>query len=1702
MRVISNTFSLTAVPDVQASRPNLVHCSQFTKDRLGWWILPGRSNAWSFGVESGMHGIDGYNAYGVLAQPGMIADVRQYLAKEYRSSQADYNNETSNYALDAGKWYTLSFKARGIAKKKNSDGSYSDGGETRLYVYLVGYNGGGVSIVDTSEKYIVDGVEKSPSGDMNTSFVLNWTVATHTITFKTRSDLKTISNHAVPVLYFRSFGEGHTTYPTYFANGGCLFRIAAIKIEEGMEATAYTPHATEMQPPVHAVAFKRENTDISGTTPTGGTYTSPTPTGWSDGIPTGEARLWETKAVFVPELPSATWSKPSPVGDTSDSDVEFSPYDGTPVSDVSNNLAAAGTVASPTTNKWFDPVRNAGADFSKMIWRAERQKKNGTWGSWAIVKVKGEKGEKGEDGENGKDGQAGKDAVTLDLDNQMDSISVDSGGYVELSQTATTHATIFKGATAQSLTSGSVTATSINGVDAEITYSGGIATISYTFWPTSDGFDDKHYTSDISVTYGGVTYKATFTLALVRDGADGKNAVIYNVHPSLTSCPFSRTSTNGYSPTSYSLTCGYVCNNGGISTTVANATKSFNNGWHIFYRINSSGTWGDWNLYEKAVSVIYYHRSVEFCIAKTSDVQKLIDDPDDSLIVDREAVPVVVGGSNGTSAFTVDLDNEMDAIPCNHNGYLATAKTYNLNIAAYLGTTNLTLTGCAAEVSPLHPCITVDTGVGDDTETTLGSPIVKVSPSYFTGTYTITFTCKTAQGTRNVVFTLATQRAGSPGESPTIYQLAPSHTALSYVRDGEGNLTGSNVLTCKMKQTTGSSTSETDVSSSSTYYIYYGYDDAASPSTRLQSSGLTVSASAAESRKNVVLELWNGSRDLTTSVRLDRETIPILKDGSKGENGNPGSPGTDATIAWLDCPYVAIQCDKDGYSKVDKFTVKALKRTGDSAPASANAPAYSIDYYVYYDGGTYDSANNSLSGGNTLEVSIDTSKKLSYVEIYLNIKGTVITVAQTIRLNPVLDGPMGSDGYDYLPQVLGIYSDSESYTWKDPVRQGCFYEISGTYNIYYVKKRGTTNRGIAPTGSDTDPYWSKASRVYTIFTDALYATNASVGGFLLSDKMLLSAQASYLMTYRGSASAIAYRGAWQSANTYSSGNIVYSDGYFYRYTSSSSTTSKPSVDSRWTKLSESYYTDKYIIDMCTAYGTSSSVRVSLYGYYDSSSKDRPFVYYSSKFWTLKKYGYATALPSETSIQWRELFDAEKLMLGITDTSNSASFSYGSTTIYRRSISKYLLNGKEGTTMMLQPDDTIWTYDMTGKQTLGIPYGKHIEIDPADGKIRFYAADGTQNGEVSGDTVSSISDLLGSSATGFTIQIPLVTYAGNGSIGRRETIDKQIGENITLSGNGALNVSSTLKLYGSQWSTSAVAGGGAGGAGSVSLGPLPAGTPVSGSFTRLYTNTVSAFLLVQEQSGGTWANVTTASSQNSTSATSLSVTSTSSRTVNLSEGTYRIVLRCEISVYANNSYEVGVEAPSVSASVTSFVNLHRFFGNGFALGSSTDNFFAAINEGGNMHTKMLTGTGKFGYELDATYGMQVRRGTSSTSYLQGLVPPVVFFAYIQFTANSTDGCKVVFFNTLGRTSGTDYTPSVSATSKDGGGYVTLTLPTVLKGKLSTSNCFVSVTGINSANVKPTVRSFTTSSNSIIIDMADDSSNNFGNFQIKIEYFGDN
>lgn len=142
--------------------------------------------------------------------------------------------------------------------------------------------------------------------------------------------------------------------------------------------------------PFQSTVFYRTNTVPAK--PTGGTYESPIPTStpaWSDTIPEGEEILWATTRIFA-DGQQTQWEEPRQMTDTATYDVEFSDIDQDP-----------GTPSTQPT-KWFDPDKDkASKDFTKMLWRAERQKKNGTWSDWTIVRIKGEQGDKGDKGDSG-----------------------------------------------------------------------------------------------------------------------------------------------------------------------------------------------------------------------------------------------------------------------------------------------------------------------------------------------------------------------------------------------------------------------------------------------------------------------------------------------------------------------------------------------------------------------------------------------------------------------------------------------------------------------------------------------------------------------------------------------------------------------------------------------------------------------------------------------------------------------------------------------------------------------------------------------------------------------------------------------------------------------------------------------------------------------------------------------------------------------------------------------------------------------------------------------------------------------------------------------------------------------------------------------------------------------------------------------------
>lgn len=131
-------------------------------------------------------------------------------------------------------------------------------------------------------------------------------------------------------------------------------------------------------------AFRRTDSDISSQQPTGGTWDSPVPSGWSDGVPGGTETLWQTVSTFTKgsdgKVTNTPWTKPARVANTSDMLIFYSESTSRPSAPTSN-------IADGTT--WKETATEA------TIWMAMRVKKDGTWQAWTVTRIKGEKGEDG-----------------------------------------------------------------------------------------------------------------------------------------------------------------------------------------------------------------------------------------------------------------------------------------------------------------------------------------------------------------------------------------------------------------------------------------------------------------------------------------------------------------------------------------------------------------------------------------------------------------------------------------------------------------------------------------------------------------------------------------------------------------------------------------------------------------------------------------------------------------------------------------------------------------------------------------------------------------------------------------------------------------------------------------------------------------------------------------------------------------------------------------------------------------------------------------------------------------------------------------------------------------------------------------------------------------------------------------------------------
>lgn len=1605
-RVITNTFTLTAVKDNEAVRDNLIHCSLMNKNRMTWWGLPDPSEVRYSSELVGKYAIMGYTGWEWLAKPGKIASVSQPLAMYDRN-----NTGISNSALKNNTWYTLTFRSLGTCMHFDENDQAVDKGTGYMYVYIY------PSVVDTKTKYIVDGAEKWPSGDMATPIPVTWTPKEHTITFKTASSFS-----SMPRILFRSFGEGNTQYDNPstnyypFKEGGCLVRIAGVKLEEAREATAFKPHITEYQPPIHATAFKRTNDNLTKA-PEGGSYTSPTPTGWSDGIPSDTtARLWTTKAVFLPEETTATWSKPSPVGDTVDLDVEFSPFTNIPTPPNDNNLAEDSEKPTANTNKWFDPTRNPTADFSVMVWRAERKILNGVKSSWVISKIKGEDGTSFT-----AKGSADKHYASLSAYNAATDRVVGKYYLVD----STSGAVMYK-----------------------YNESAAIA--------CDDG--DAYTTSDLHLWVKNGPIWADLGKIQGPQGAQGpqgEGGMSCTLVPSVQSIPVD---SNGRPTISkFKLTAKIYKG----STLMRENDKTYSIVSHVAYK-------GD-------TTPVTSSTNASFNLDVNLDKTKVLNSV--SCLLQRGQTVLhefnLYPHANGQNTVRLDLDNEMDSVVCDNNGNLLAETTIQTTLRLYDGATMKASEqyGQLKEADfVLNGIIPVKTESSDGMTCTFSwtfnagrkfsdARYIKDFSIQYNGTfYLATFTLNAMRNGKNGV-------DGVDGDDAVRYNVSPSESAVSFQRTADNAFTpNSKKIYCNVVVAVGGYISIINNGDRQVdgKYLYYSIDGSSWNSMIIgnnDGAGLLVYPSYTSVK--FCLSTASNSSNVGTSNIIDIETVPVVIDGSNGSNGSNGADGVSIDF------FASANTIMMGDTGVELSSVifKATMAEGSNSP-SVIISGYKIEVDEYLDDGTIESGYGNSKC--EYEHSIYRTTTLAKLVAKL-IKTSNSTTIRTLTI-PVVK--KGADGRSYNPVPRGIYAAGNTYVWNAIQRDYVDYEFDGVYYRFGVKTFGMEVTA-APTKAEGDDYWEVCNRVSCLITNCIFGTNAVIGGFVATAGKFMSTENAYALRYMRlyeTLNKVNYIGSYSGGISYSQNDAVYHNGTYY-YSMISGNTATPSGSSNWASCSS------LLIERIKEVGVGT---VYLYEY-DNATLKRPVVQDGGTYYTIKKMGAATTEPTSSDSNWRELTDIELSFLSVGNGSEATSvLSY---------VPKYTLNGKNGTVVMLQADDTCWTYDDTGKQVNGIPYGKRIEIVPASKSIDVYDDNGDLALQVNGDTYETIDKAYGSGKLNLSSTTPSGKLESL-STGITRTMQSLFVGEFEVS-NYPLNLSldCAFNITATEIRTTTTPNGNYGGVTSI---------PYNVGNEWVYRNDCQGTIIVQKQNSDklTWSNYNQLVSLSTAGKSGTISRYSGVLSCVLQPGTYRLVFVFTASLFG--TYNTGSSSKYsycsfnityVSASGDYAIETSRIFANGLAFGSATNDNFMVVREADGIHVKASTKKSGHCFELSQDKGFEVKRND-----LQGIVPVLLWYGFVTDSGSSLSVSK--------KYSCDGNNPTFT---RSGNGLYKLTLHSNWQSSASFSggNVIATITAYGTSNANATgtsARIKEMGTNYILIETANDREVDNSSLIIKLEYIG--
>ena len=527
-----------------------------------------------------------------------------------------------------------------------------------------------------------------------------------------KSDVPDFTNEVTDSIYadgvaVTSSDDSVTFWLYYYPNG---INVASGRVRFDMETIHVLHDASDS---FKQFVFKRVNAD-SVAAPKGGSYSSPLPDGWSDGVPAGSAKLWMSSRRFTSNGKNQddAWSTPRPMTDTADFDVCFhDAVSGDDAPDAPPKDMHPTQTGMSGNNGWYDDGKTSSE------WMAMATCSNGVWSDWSIVKIVGES------------------PVIADIDNEMDGIGVGSDGILDVATSTSTNVCMYHGSRLMQIRSVSVSGLP-SGVTASTAYPSSSdhsrCTVTFNISSGTNFSTTNRYAITLSIvaTYNDVDYTRSLIYTLLGT-TNGKDGEVYYLQPSTTAVKRSKDLV--YSPSS--VTCARYVKKG-TSDAVASSEGE------LTMSTDGGSTWDDYRTVSafSGISSIIYRW-------KLNGVE-----------IDRETVPVVIDGEDGESNVIADIDNEIDSIITDVEGNFSGSVSLYANVSMWYGTTKLTLDEITfSSVTGVTSSGNISTGKCTFSITSSMSDKAVIS-------ITVKATYNGTQYVRTLTFTISKVKQGEPGK--------------------------------------------------------------------------------------------------------------------------------------------------------------------------------------------------------------------------------------------------------------------------------------------------------------------------------------------------------------------------------------------------------------------------------------------------------------------------------------------------------------------------------------------------------------------------------------------------------------------------------------------------------------------------------------------------------------------------------------------------------------------------------------------------------------------------------------------------------------------------------------------------------------------------------------------------------------------------